>query len=151
MSFRTALLAGINAVRGAVPRALDLRQHTVTVRTRTWSDGEIGVGTATNADTTLTTGDGVTCPRVVQVSSKDVIASNGILSDQDLKIGPITPGYVDASVVDPATTSTGREVFFKVTGPGLPSGGLWFKRIQDDAVRNFSFWIFLRSLGTQEP
>lgn len=155
MSFRTDLLAAVNAIRGAVPRSLDLRQHVVTVRVRTWTGTRSSVGTTTDVDTVLTTGDGVSNPKVKEVSSKDIVASGGLLTDQDVIVGPFTPefaaGGIAGSVTEPATTTTAREVYFKITGPGMPTNGRWFKRVTDDTSKNFSQWLTLRSMGTEVP
>ncbi len=153
MSFRTGLLAALNAIRGSAPRALDVRPHTVTVQIQD-SDADVP-GTAgdhkATTETLLTTGDGLTNPRVREVSAKDVIASGGTLTARDLKVGPFTPAFggggVPESLVDPGYGPAGRTLYFKVTGPGMGATGRIFERIHGEPLPNFSNFLYLRSIG----
>ena len=148
MSFRTNLLAAVERIRGAIPGALDLRQHTVTVRVRTWTGARPGlIGTSkTDVDTVLTNAG--YNPKVTEVSTRDIVASGGVYQQGDYRIGPLTPSYAGGGIalatVDPATTSTAREVLYKIEGQGLPSGGAWFKRVEASMLRNFTNSIVVR-------
>lgn len=152
MSFRTALLARVEKIRGSVPGSLDLRTRTVTVRVTTWSGARPGVGTKTDVDTLLR--NGTFNPKVVEVSSKDVVASGGKYQSGDLKIGPLTPEYAvggtAGSTIDPLTTTSARQVRYLLEGPGFPDGGVWCNRVEDDALKNFSTFIVVRRTG-QSP
>lgn len=138
MSFVDDLRRMADDVRGNVPGALGLRPHTVTVRVRTWTGARAGLGTKTDVDTVITNAGGYG-PRVVQVSAKDVVASGGLYEAGDYRIGPISRDYTGGGTTDaalnPATTSTAREVFFCITGPGFPSSGQWFKRVNDEGYK----------------
>ncbi len=70
------------------PLAADIRTVTVSVRTRTWSGGRVGNGTASNVDVALPT-----YLKVEQLSSKEVASSGGRYRDGAVRIGPITPRY----------------------------------------------------------
>lgn len=146
MSFRTTLLATVERIRGVVPGALDLRPHTVTVRVRTWTGARAGIGTRVDADTPIRN-FGFN-PKVSEVSSRDVVASGGVYQQGDFRVGPITPEYVGGgtalTTLDPATTGTAREVLFKIEGPGFPTAGAWFKRVEDSTIRNFTHSVVLR-------
>ena len=131
-----------DGIRGNVPGNLGLRPHTVTIRVRTWSGARGGLGTKTDVDTVISNA-GNFGPRVKQVSAKDVIASGGLYESGDYTIGPISRDYVTGGVtdaaLDPSTTSTAREVLFLVDGPGFPSGGAWFKRINDEGYKHHTY------------
>lgn len=150
MSFRTDLLAVIDQIR-RIPGEMDLRQNEVTVIVRTWSGARVGVGTKTDVSTVLKIA-GDTNPKVSELSQKDIVASGGELTSQDVKIGPFTPDFVgggiDEDVIDPPTGASPKEVYFKVTGNGMGSGR-YFKRYQDETLKNFSRWVFLKATAWQ--
>lgn len=146
MSLRDDLLPLVDEIRGSVPGDLGLRPHTVTVRVRTWSGARPGLGTKTDVDT-LIRNAGYN-PKVAEVTTKDVVASGGFYQSGDFRIGPITPEYTGGGTAlatqDPATTSTAREVLYKIEGPGLPSTGAWFKRVSDTTLKSFRNEIVVR-------
>jgi hypothetical protein len=149
MSFRTGLLPAVDVLR-AIPGLLGLRQFTVTVRARAWSGTRPGDGgTATNTDTVLRVNG--QNPKVAQVSSRDVVASGGLYTSEDFKIGPLTPSLTSITSIDPDPDSSAREVFFKLEGPGMGSSGRWFRRVSDESAANFSYFIIVRSIGTATP
>lgn len=149
MSFRLDVRAMVDDIRGSVPGSLDLRPHAVTVRVRTWTGARAGVGTFTDVDTrVLNAGFN---PKVRELAPRDVAASGGVYVTGDYRIGPITPEYVGggtaATTLDPATTTTAREVFFLITGPSLPDDGAWFKRVSDDSLRSFRTEVVVRRMA----
>jgi hypothetical protein len=87
---------------------------------------------------------------VRQLTQRDVIASGGLYTTQDLEI-TLTPAFSTAVLtgglsvlsLDPATTSHPQEIFFKVTGPGYPSGA-WFKKIGQNFSEALTYKITLR-------
>lgn len=129
-----ALKAALDGVR-AIPAILGLRPYSISIRVRTWDGERVGLGTKTDTDGYITVGDGYQ-PRVRQLSQKDIIASNGLYSDQDLEV-MITPAFVSACGVggylvsdfDPVVNSNPTEIFFNVQGPGMPAQGSWYKKI----------------------
>ena len=152
-TLRDALLPAIDAIRG-IPDALGVRLYDVTIRVRTWSGSRPGVdaSTSTDADSIFYVDAGTHRTRVVQVTSRDVIASGGMYQDQDLKVGPLTPAYtgggVDVSLFDPPTGAAPVEVFFKIAGPGMASGGSWFKKINTNTVPSpFGYTFVVRATG----
>ena len=152
-TLRDALLPAIDALRG-IPATLGLRLYSVQVMYQTWSGSRVGMGTRTNsAFQTLKVATGTAQVAVHQVSQRDIIASGNLYTDQDLKVGPITPPYTGStkdddqiSIFDPPS-SPPTEVWFFVTGPGYSSGA-WFKKVGDDVSRPFSYFIYLRKTGT---
>ncbi len=146
-TFRESLLATVESIRGSIPGQLDLRPRSVTVRVRTWSGARPGVGTFTDVDTLLlNAGYNV---KVEQVATKDIVASGGKYQSGDYKIGRLTPTQYALDASDPATTTTAREVFYIIRGPGLPAAGLVCKRVSDDSPNNFHFNVVVRVMAVQ--
>ena len=137
----------------AIPGILGLRPYQVSVRKRTWTGERVGLGTKTDADGYLTVADGYS-PRVKQLTQKDIVASGGLYSDQDLEI-TITASYdvvcgtggYDPSFFDPLPTSSPIEIYFKVYGPGLPSIGAWYKKISQRLDSATTYKIIIRKTG----
>lgn len=142
------LRASLDAVR-SIPAILGLRPFQVVVRQRVWSGERAGLGTKTDSDGYLTV-DGY-APKVKQLSQKDVVASGGFFQDQDLEI-TFTPSYdvacgsggFNTSFFDPPTTNNPTELFFKVYGPGLPSIGAWYKKINQRIDSKITYKITIR-------
>lgn len=152
MSFRTDLLPDLDTIRG-IPGELGLRRHSVIVRVKTSSGTRPGVvgATTTTVDTPLKVGNGSQNPKVKEINVRDVVASGGLYAAGDYRIGPVTHawagGGVATATVDPATTSTGREVFYLIEGDGMPTGGALCKRISDETLPNFHINIVVRRIG----
>jgi hypothetical protein len=149
MSLRTSLLSAVDAIRGSVPGALDLRQFAVTVRVRTWTGTRVGLGTKTDVDTTLMVGG--YNPNVERISAKDVVASGGLYTAGDYRIGPLTPAYATGGTavgaINPPTATAPQEVLYHLVGPGLPSGGQWCKRVSDETDANFRYEVVVRAMA----
>jgi hypothetical protein len=145
MSFRLDLRKSVEAIRGLVPGGLDLRPFRVDVVVRTWSGARAGVGTATVTSTRLMN-QGQN-PKFEQLKTNDVVASGGLYSAGDFRIGPLTPEYptggTDHGTLDPSTTTTAREVFYLVRGPGFEDGA-WFYRVNDNIKMNFRYEVVVR-------
>lgn len=148
MTLRDHLLPMVEVIRG-IPQALGLRPHVVTLVTRDWDGARVGLGNSEDVETVVTVANGTGNVRVQQVSSRDVVASGGLLTAQDLKVGPFTPGYVLPSTIDPPADDTPREVFFRVTGPGMGDDGRWFRRVNDSTLPNFTSMLYLQATGSQ--
>jgi hypothetical protein len=127
-----------------------LRLYTVTIRVRTWSGTRPGVdaSTSTDADTVFWVDAGTHKTRVVQVTQRDIVASGGVYTDQDVKVGPITPLYTtggyDITAFDPNETTAPAEVLFRIDGPGMGSSGAWFRKVGQDVTKPFSYYFTLR-------
>lgn len=157
-------LADLDEIRG-IAGELGLRVYSVTLQVVTWSGSRAGQGTKTTAPISLTntaplSGDPAPPVRVRQLSRKEVIASGGLYTDRDFKVGPITPafaatiaqyggGYGDQQI-DPAATSTPTELVWSVTGPSLPIGGASFSKVGEDATA-MHYFVILRQSGRTSP
>ena len=150
MSFRTGLLSVVESIRG-IPTDLDMRQHEVMLRIRQWSGERAGLGSKTDTDTTIKVNYGKNNPRVRQVSSKDVVASNGMLTSSNIKVGPFTPDFLGGGVtddaIDPPIASDPREILYRITGPGMLTAGSWFKRVNDNSLPNYSRFLYLEGIA----
>lgn len=153
MTFRDDLLGPLDAIRG-IPGELGLRRYAVSVLVRTHSGSRPGIsgGTWTDVTTPLKVSGGAQNPSVTQVTSKDVVASGGLYQVGDYRIGPLTPEWADGgtayATLSPATTSTAREVFFVLTGPGMPDAGIKCQRVSDEALKNFRINVIVRAMAT---
>lgn len=150
MSFASDIRDSLDAIRG-IPGEMGLRPHSVTVRVTTWSGARVGLGTATTTSTALYVGAGAQNPKVRQLSQRDVIASGGKYTDQDLRVGPVTPSYTGGGVahatLDPSTSSSPTEVRFLVEGPGFPSAGALCERVGDETDSALHYYLILRQTG----
>jgi len=151
MSFRTGLLARVDRIR-QIPQRLDLRQNRIFIVVRQWTDQRVGLGTYSDNVTELFI-DHTYRVRVQQINAKDVVASGGLLTQQDVKVGPFTPEYITGGVAklvfDPPPSDSATEVLFHVTGHSMGPDGRWFKRLYDMSIRNFTNMIYLQSTGVQ--
>lgn len=161
VSLRGALLPVADRLRGLADTAYGLRLHGVSVVVTVWPAGSLpgAHGVTPTTTTTPLLVDGAR-PRVERVSSQDVIASGGRYEDADIKVGPLTPAWTDAAgvahgvsldVINPPIPAGGgvAEVLFKVTGPGIPAAGDWYRRVGDDALPGlFGYTITLRKVAS---
>lgn len=165
MSFASDLRADLDEIR-AIPDELGLRPFDVLVRVITWSGADpsgrtgVGVGTSSYADTPFLVGYGHR-PKVRQMTARDVIASGGLYHDQDLKVGPLTPAYPSANdhpsggvaycAIDPPVTGVPTQVYYRVSGNGLPGAGVWFDKFRDMADHAMNSYFVLRRSANQNP
>lgn len=152
MSFRTKLLARVDRIRRIPMQKFDMRQHDIFMVLQRWSGGVVGEGSKTILKTQLFVG-GNSNIRVREVSSKDVVASGGLLTESSVKVGPFTPSYpgggLDNPQFDPPVSNKPQEVFFYITGLGMGPTGRWFKRTNDHSIQNYTTWLYLASTGEQ--
>lgn len=153
MSLRDDLLPAIDAIRG-IPDQLGTRLYDVSIRVRSWSGSRPAVDNSSSSDADAAFGvdAGTHRTRVVQLTSRDLIASGGNYSDADLKVGPLTPKYAgggfEPSDFDPEPTSAPVEIFFKIVGPGMRAGGSWFKKINTNVVGTpFRYTFIVRAVA----
>jgi hypothetical protein len=133
------------------PGLLGLRPWRVYLATEVWTGERPGLGTRTLATTELTVADGY-APRVTLISQRDVIASNGLYQDQDLRVGPLTKSYtvdattggMSASAFDPSVGATPTQVLFKVTGDDLPVTGAIYQKVSQEIISAHSYSLILR-------
>jgi hypothetical protein len=149
---RNLLLPVVDKLRG-IPGLFGLRLFTVSVVTRTWNGSRPGVDSSTSSDTTtgIKVDVGTYQTKVTQITTRDVIASGGIYTDQDVRVGPITPPYTGSAqdgdaitVFDPAPGVAPAEIFFNIKGPGYPTAGAWFKKLSQDVTRPMHYEFVLR-------
>lgn len=155
MTFRKSVLRPLDIVRG-IPGRLGLRPYRVAVRVRTWNGSRPGVDSSSSSDVDnfFWVDGGTHRARVRQLTQREVIASAGAYSDQDLRVGPITPPYTGGAanhssitIFDPSPTGAATEVFFLIDGPGMQSGGAWFEKISQDVTRPLHYQFVVRRTG----
>lgn len=151
MSLVSDILGDIDEIRGDVPGDIGLRPFRIWVTSRAWSGTRVGVGTKTDTTTELTCAGRP--PKVKQISDADVIASGGLYSSGDIEVGPITPAYTGGGVAvstwQPNIGASPTEgPWFRVTGPGYPTAGAWFK--SKSSGGNFSTRVTLVMSQTGE-
>lgn len=144
MTFASDLRPALDAARG-IAGGLGLHTFTVSVRVRTWSGARVGVGNATTTDTALTVSG--QAPKVVPVSPRDAVASGGLYTSQDLRVGPLTPGLTAYATINPATSASPTEVLFVVTGPGTSASGDLYERVGEETGSALHYHLILRSKG----
>lgn len=90
---QTTVSACLDSIRGCADQARKCvewaRASQVTIRTRVWSGGRLGVGTPTDTDLVM--------PRrwpVKQLSQREVAGSGGKYNDGDIRVSDISPAYV---------------------------------------------------------
>lgn len=136
-----------------------LRRFDVVMRVVTWSGQTSGEGTKTTMDTPLRIQG--KRPGVRTVSQKDVVASGGLYEDGDMRIGPFTPAFTGAigpiasgglepAAFNPAKDSTTREIYYKLTGPGMEAGH-WFVKIEQKNDSAFSYYLTVRKIASGAP
>jgi hypothetical protein len=161
-NLRDGLLPVLDTVRG-VAGILGLRNTAVTVRVVSWTGARQGLGTSSFVDTKLLVKGQTQNPRVKQLTARDVFASGGVYSTQDVRVGPLTPSFplsafvaaggVALGTVNPPPPTAGsvyQEIFWKVEGGGflVPR---WFVLFGDDLVSPTRYFVVLRRCGNQQP
>jgi hypothetical protein len=116
MSLRTDLLPVVDLLRGLTgPTELDIRTAQLTIRTRTWSGAEVGLGTYTDSDLVLPQQY-----KVTSLSTKEVASSGGRFSDDAIRFGPVTPAFTGGGYtpeqLNPGATADNVEVIHILTG-----------------------------------
>jgi hypothetical protein len=156
-TIRDSLLPLVDKLRG-LPVIFGLRPHIVVALTRVWSGERPGVGSFTDSTFGLKVGLAIGFAKARNVSQREVIASGGLFTDQDMVVGPITPPYPTSAVdndaialFNPATSGSPTEVFFNIQGPGYSVGGDWFKKIAQRTDQSFRYMIWLRKTGEVFP
>ena len=143
-------LRAIDEIRG-IPDELGVESYSATVRVISWTGARVGLGTRTVTDTPIRVGAGQSKAHVARVTSKDVIASGGLYTAQDMRIGPLTPGYagggVAAATLDPSTSARPTEVYFVLAGPGIPAGGVLYARVGAEMDSSTQYFVVVRSTG----
>lgn len=109
MPLRDDLISSVDDARSIISD-LGLRRHTVVVRTRVWSGGELGRGTATDTDLTLSP-----VPKVERVPLRLVTASGGKYQDGDRRVAKISATYT-ADQLGASTVPAGTEVLWLIDG-----------------------------------
>lgn len=158
---RDSLLPVFDTVARGIPNILGLRQYDVSLRIVRWSGARPGLGTKTVINHPITVNQNQTGnnrPKVVLVSTRELIASGGKYTDGDYRIGPLTPQYTDIngdtygtlpSDIEQAVRDNPQEIFFNMKGPGMSDqvNGDWFKMVEANFSRNFGYTIVIRKTG----
>lgn len=136
-----------------------LRRFDVVMRVVVWSGQTAGEGTKTVTDTPLLIQG--KRPGVRRVKQEDVVASGGTYEDLDMRIGPFTPSFsgaigpvssggLEPVAFNPAKDSSSREIYYKLTGPGMESGA-WFQKVGQQSDSAFSYYLTVRKIATGAP
>ena len=160
-----SLLPVLDLVRG-ISGILGFRPTSITVRVVTWTGSRPGLGTSSYVDTPLWVATDTSSPqnpRVVPVTNKDILASGGLYTNEDVKVGPLTPSFPASAVLpgggytpgqinppQPTAGSAYQEIHFKLAGGGYQSP-MWFQRIGDSVISATRYFVVLRRSGNQQP
>jgi len=124
MSFVSDILPEIDSIRG-ITGEFGLCGTTVTVRTRTWSGGQVGLGTATDTDVLLKVGG--QNPKCRRVAYKETVAGGGKYQEGDYRIGRMTADFPGSAatfaMINPPTVA-GTEVYYILVGSDTPAAGM---------------------------
>lgn len=153
MTFRDNMLKLLDRTRG-IPSRFDLRRYDVLLRVRRWSGIRPGLGTKSNIDLPILVNQGQDRPKVKLLSTKEIIASNGLYIDGDYRIGRVTPLYFldslpqgftpdDLRPILSTSPQLSAEVFFRLTGPGMETGA-WFSTVEVSVERNLHYTFIIR-------
>lgn len=136
---------------------LGFRQYSVNLVVVDW-DGEAGDSNKTITETEIRHANG-SRPACYHVTQRDILVSGGTYEDVDFVIGPMTPLYndsifgpggVDIASFQPEDVPNEREVFYRISGPGLdPINGNLFKKISQEVDRNWSYYFTVRKTATK--
>lgn len=143
MSFRTALLATVDSIRSiAGPTGFDIRVNQLSIRTRTWDGGRIGLGNSSDSDLVLP----ARYP-IRYVSAQEIFSAAGEYEQGDVLVDHITPsdgtiGYTQAQL-RPQPTSDAVEILYILTGT---HAGL-YRCIDVRTYRAFTSQLVLRRRG----
>lgn len=158
---RDSLLPVFDLVARGIPNILGLRQYDVALRIVSWTGARPGLGTKTVTDYPVTVNQnqpGNNRPKVTLVSTREVIASGGLYTDGDYRIGPLTPqyttidGYTYGTLpddIEQLVRTNPQEIYFNMMGPGMsdPIGGDWFKLVEANFSKNFGYTLVIRKAG----
>jgi hypothetical protein len=119
------------------------RTVAVTIRTVTWSGYAMGDGTGTPSNTVISPK-----PKVRQLTAREVAASGGLFTLEDLKVGPITPDYVcngDSGGYSPAQLDPEggplTEILYILTGDVDGT----YRLIRSDFTHPTGYFLILRN------
>ncbi|HEY2516955.1 MAG TPA: hypothetical protein VGI39_39055 [Polyangiaceae bacterium] len=160
-SLAQGLLPLLDSVRG-ISGALGFRPISVTIRVISWPGAPSRGAPTSLVDTPLLVGWATQNPRVLQLTDRDVIASGGLYTTQDFKVGPLTPAFAASpgipsggylpSQLDPPVGGVGatKEILFKLTGGGFQFP-VWFERKGDQVASATRYFLVLRRSANQKP
>jgi hypothetical protein len=99
MSLRTRMLPVFDRLRALTgPSRFDIRPSSLTIVTRTWASGTVGVEPS-DPNVPPFTDSRLELPAVYkarQVTTREIASSGGRYEAGDVKVGPITPAYTAA-------------------------------------------------------
>lgn len=128
MSLRTRMLPVFDRLRGLTgPSRFDIRPTSLSVITRLWSSGAVGVepDDATQPAYTDARLDLPAIYKVRQLSTREIASSGGRYEAGDVKVGPITPSYANAdgsvggvseAQLKPVAADSATEILYELVG-----------------------------------
>lgn len=130
MSLRDDLLPLVDEIR-AIPGDLGLRRFTVTRVTRTYTSGTVGRKPYTDVELALDNGgQNIKATLASEKQIQQILGSGHVMKPGTWLIGPITPDFSGGGTSPDGfdvATGTAAQIFYKITGPGLPTGGGMFR------------------------
>lgn len=148
MSIVSDLLGTLDDAR-ALLDDVGLRPFSVVVRKVEWSGVRVGHGVATVTNTPITVAGGRR-PKVVEVHDEDV-AAGGPFDKTRFEIRNITPEYAGGGVapetLDPDVGSHPTQIFYVLSGPGLPTDGMLCEKVGGKFDRVFGYSVTVETLG----
>jgi hypothetical protein len=153
-TLRASLLPLIDSIRG-LPALMGFRPHILTVRVQQWTSAQRpGPGAHADTNTGIKVDLSIGNVKVRNVTQRDIVASGGIFTDQDVVVGPFTPPYPGSfkdndaiAVFDPPVSATPTTVLYNIQGPGYSATGDWFKKIYQRVDQPLHYTLWLRKTG----
>src|SRR5579859_987393 len=127
MSLRTRMLPVFDRLRARTgPAGFDIRPTGLTIITRRWTSGVVGVEPA-DPSAAAFTDTRLELPavyKVRQVTTREIASSGGRYEAGDVKLGPITPAYTNGDGSQGGVSESqlkpdgdeGSEVLYELTG-----------------------------------
>ena len=138
MSFATSIRRSLEAAR-SIGGQLGLRTHAVVLQVGTWSEGTVGDGSETAAETTIK--EGGQNPQVHWLTDAQIALSEDA-TEGTCRIGPLTPnhtaGGVALSTLAGTALSDHQTFHVEITGPKHPNGRRYkVRRIEADSTLHY--------------
>jgi len=140
MSLVTDLRPTVNAGR-QLAADLGLRSNSVKIRTRVWSGGKLGSGTATDTDVEITP-----APKCSEPPARLVGDTVGSYEAGDIIVTKIARDTYSESDLFPVPVA-GTEIIYLVTGYGTGGVAREYRIVGPPSNRNFEWTMLLRRMS----
>lgn len=143
MSLRDEILPDLDELRD-LANEFGLRRYSLTLRTRTWSGGQPGMGTPTDTDVVVDPP-----PKVRLLTTKEIADSGGTYQKGDFKVEKMTPRYTSPTaggfspaMLQIAPGGSAQDVAWVLTGD---EGAIECTAIEFHFDKAFNYWMVLRA------